>query len=53
MPSAKADLRVIKAAGVSIYAVAFEVTDPTIQGILRGCATSVSYYYDASTIATK
>ncbi len=42
----------IKGAGIKIYAIAFEVTDPTIKSILQNCATSVSYYYDATTIAS-
>ncbi len=41
----------IKTAGVAIYTIAFQVTDPTIKSILQSCATSVSYYYDATTIA--
>ena len=41
----------IQKAGIRIYTIAFQVTDPTIKGILQNCATSVSYYYDATTLA--
>lgn len=37
----------IKAEKITVYTVAFEVTDTTIKGILRDCATSPSYYFDA------
>lgn len=42
----------IKAQNIAIYAIAFQVTDVTIKGILQNCATSVSYYYDATTLAS-
>jgi Flp pilus assembly protein TadG len=41
----------IKAVGVSIFAVAFSVTDPTIKGILEKCASKPVNYYDAATVA--
>jgi len=41
----------IKAAGIIIYTVAFQVTDPTIKGVLQGCATSTTGYYDSGSIA--
>jgi Flp pilus assembly protein TadG len=41
----------IQQAGIKIYAIAFQVTDTTIKGILQNCASSVSYYYDATTIS--
>lgn len=37
----------IKAEKITVYTVAFEVTDTTIKDILRGCASSPSYYFDA------
>lgn len=37
----------IKAEKITVYTVAFEVTDPTIKAILRDCATSPGYYFDA------
>jgi len=42
----------IQSAGIKIYAIAFEVTDTNIKSILQNCATNVSYYYDATTIAS-
>ena len=44
--------KAIQARGVTIYAIAFEVTDPVIKGVLQQCATSVSYYYDATTASS-
>lgn len=38
----------IKADNIAIYTIAFQVTDPTIKGILEGCASSKSQFYDAS-----
>jgi hypothetical protein len=35
----------IKAEGTFIYAIAFDVTDPTIQDLMRNCATAPPYYY--------
>jgi hypothetical protein len=43
--------KAVQAQGVAIYAIAFEVTDPVIKSVLQQCATNVSYYYDATTIA--
>ncbi len=37
----------VKADEIVVYTVAFEVTDTTIKDILRGCATSDSYFFDA------
>ncbi len=37
----------IKAEKITVYTVAFEVTDTTIKGILRDCATSPGNYFDA------
>jgi len=37
----------IKADNISIYAIAFQVTDPTIKSILEGCASSAAQFYDA------
>ncbi len=41
----------IKAAGVTIYTIAFDVTDKQIKKVLQGCATTTIFYYDASTNA--
>jgi hypothetical protein len=41
----------IKADGVQIYAIAFEVTDPSIIGALTQCASGPPYFYNAQTIA--
>ncbi len=38
----------IKAKGIKIYTVAFEVTDATTKALLQTCATEPSNYYDAS-----
>ncbi|MFN0218733.1 MAG: hypothetical protein ACKVP4_07980 [Hyphomicrobium sp.] len=37
----------IKAAGIEIYTVAFDVTDDAIKGVLEACASSTSNYFDA------
>jgi Flp pilus assembly protein TadG len=37
----------IKAQGITIYTVAFQVSDPDTTTLLRNCATSPSYYFDA------
>lgn len=37
----------IKTEEITIYTVAFEITDTTIKDLLRDCATQTSYYYDA------
>ncbi len=42
----------IKAEKITVYTVAFEVTDTTIKSILRDCATSPSYYFDAKDAKT-
>lgn len=41
----------IKAAGVQVYAIAFDVTDPTIKALLAQCSSGPPFYYDANTIA--
>lgn len=38
----------IKAAGITIHAIAFEVSDADTKTLLQNCANAVSYYYDAS-----
>ena len=38
----------IKAAGIAIYTIAFEVTDATIKGILANCASAPTNYFDAN-----
>ncbi|HMN72256.1 MAG TPA: pilus assembly protein TadG-related protein [Rhodoblastus sp.] len=38
----------IKAKGITIYAVAFQVSDPTIKAILQNCATTSSGYFDSA-----
>ncbi|MGQ0456404.1 MAG: hypothetical protein ACT4OU_05010 [Hyphomicrobium sp.] len=38
----------VKGAGIEVYTVAFDVTDATIKGVLEGCASSPSNYYDAT-----
>jgi Flp pilus assembly protein TadG len=40
----------VKAAGIRVMTVAFEVTNTTIKKILEGCASSASDYYDATDI---
>lgn len=37
-----------KADGITVFTVAFQVTDPTIKSILTSCATSASYFFDSS-----
>jgi phospholipase/lecithinase/hemolysin len=37
----------IKAQGITIYTVAFQVSDPDTETLLKNCATSPSYYFDA------
>ncbi len=41
----------IKAAGIEIYAIAFEVTDASAQTLLSQCASGPPYYYNAMTTA--
>ena len=41
----------IKAKGITIFTVAFQVTDLTIKGVLQNCATSTSGYYDSTSAA--
>ena len=36
------------AAGIQVFTIAFEVTDPTIKSILQTCASTPASYYDAS-----
>ena len=40
----------IQAAGISVYTIAFEVTNSTIKNILSNCASAPANYYDASDI---
>jgi Flp pilus assembly protein TadG len=40
----------VKAAGIKIYTIAFQVTDPTIKSILSTCASGPPFYYDATTV---
>jgi Flp pilus assembly protein TadG len=40
-----------KAAGITLYTIAFQVTDSKIQNILSQCASGVPYYYNAQTNA--
>lgn len=41
----------IKAKGITIFSVAFQVSDPTIKTILQNCATSSTGYYDSASSA--
>ena len=41
----------IKAKGIAIYTVAFEVTDATTKNALKSCASSAGNYYDATNSA--
>jgi Flp pilus assembly protein TadG len=41
----------VKAAGIKIYTIAFQVTDPTIKNVLSNCASGPPFYYDASTMS--
>lgn len=41
----------VKAAGITLYTIAFQVSDATIQSVLSQCATGVPYYYNAQTNA--
>ena len=41
----------IKAKGVTIFTVAFQVSDPTIKTILQTCATTTAGYYDSASAA--
>jgi Putative Flp pilus-assembly TadE/G-like len=41
----------IKAAGIEIYAIAFEVTDASAQTLLAQCASGPPFYYNAVTVA--
>lgn len=38
-------------ANVTIFTIAFDVTDPTIQGVLSNCASGPPNYFNATTIA--
>jgi Mg-chelatase subunit ChlD len=42
----------IKKTGIDIYTIAFDVSDVTIKSILQSCATSPSFYYDATTVSS-
>lgn len=37
----------IKATGITVYTVAFQVSDAGTQSLLKSCATSPAYYFDA------
>lgn len=39
----------VKAAGVTVYTIAFAVTDTTIKNLLSSCSSGPPYYYDANT----
>ena len=41
----------IKAKGITVYAVAFQVSDPGIKSVLQNCATNASGYYDSASAA--
>ncbi len=41
----------IKAAGIEIYAIAFEVTDPSAQTLLSQCASGPPWFYNAATVS--
>ncbi len=41
----------IKAAGIEIYAIAFDVTDPVAQTLLSQCASGPPFYYNALTVS--
>ena len=41
----------IKAAGIEVYTIAFDVTDTTIKALLARCSSGPPFYYDAHTIA--
>lgn len=38
----------IKGAGITVYTVAFQISDTTTKNMLQSCASKNSYYYDAS-----
>jgi hypothetical protein len=38
----------IKKDEITIYTVAFDVSDPDVKSILEDCATSSSHYFDAA-----
>ncbi len=38
----------IKQQNITIYTVAFDVTDPDIKDVLKKCATTTSHYFDAA-----
>ena len=37
-----------KADGITVFTVAFEVTDNTVKDVLRTCATSGGFFFDAT-----
>lgn len=41
----------IKAKGITLYTIAFDVTDSTIKNLLADCASGPPFYYDANTNA--
>jgi hypothetical protein len=44
-----ADLcRNIKADGIAVYTIAFEVTDATVKNLLESCATRPAQFFDAA-----
>ena len=42
----------IKATGIVMYTIAFQVTDPTIKSILANCASGSDKYFDAGSIGS-
>ena len=42
----------IRAQGIQIYTIAFQVTDPNIKSILSACADGPPYFFDASTVGS-
>ncbi len=41
----------VKATGITVFTIAFQVTDATIKNILQSCASGPPRYYDANSIA--
>ncbi len=41
----------VKADGIAIYTIAFQVTDPTIKSILTNCASNSSYFFDSTNVS--
>ena len=42
----------IQTAGITVYTIAFQVTDVNIKTILQGCSTTPANYFDAGNIAS-